>query len=448
MSLIASSKVIVVVGMGVTGQAVARFLEKTNQPFLMMDSRENPPDLTEFKKQFPEISITLGKLDEAILLNASEIILSPGISVKTPEIVKAIDNGVDVIGDVELFARVNKKPVIAITGSNAKTTVTTLVGKMAEAAGMNAAIGGNIGTPILDLIDDDIELYVLELSSFQLETTSTLKATVATILNVTEDHMDRYSSLSDYHRAKQRIYFGAKTVVVNRADPLTHPPIAENVLCYSFGLDRPDRYGFGVVGTGNERKLAFEFKSLMEVSKLKLRGEHNVANSLAALALGHAAGLPMDPMLSALNDFEGIPHRCQWVATVDQVDYINDSKATNVGATLAALKGFSVEQKNIVLIAGGESKDADFLPMKKAIADHVHLVILIGRDAEIIAGVINDIVEVKFKNNMEEAVDCAKEHAKSGDIVLLSPACASFDMFKGYEERGMEFMKAVEKVAA
>jgi UDP-N-acetylmuramoylalanine--D-glutamate ligase len=417
---------------------------------MVMDSRQEPPGLSEFKKDFPEVHLITGKFDESILMQASEVILNPGVSLKTPEIVSAINAGASIIGDVELFARHVNKPVVAITGSNAKTTVTTLVGEMAKKAGVKTSVGGNIGRPVLDLLKDDAELYVLELSSFQLETTASLKPKVATILNITADHMDRYDDLADYHRAKQRIYFGAETVVVNRADPLTQPPIAEGVACLSFGLDQPDRNGFGLLIRNGEQYFAHEFSTLFPVSHLKLRGQHNIANGVAVIAIGFALGFSKESMLSALSNFEGLPHRCQWVASIDGVDYINDSKATNVGATLAALQGFAATnaEPEILLIAGGDGKGANFSLLKKVIENSVRLLILIGRDAQEIADAIGDTVNTLYAETLDSAVTLAKENALPGNIVLLSPACASFDMFDSYEKRGEHFIAAVKREAA
>ncbi|MGH1484773.1 MAG: UDP-N-acetylmuramoyl-L-alanine--D-glutamate ligase [Cellvibrionaceae bacterium] len=449
MTLIATSKLTVIVGLGVTGLAAARFLQRRHIRFIAMDSRENPPGLAEFKECFPEVNLITGHFDESLLTQADEIILNPGVSLKIPEVSAAIRAGVSVIGDIELFAREVSKPVIAITGSNAKTTVTTLVGKMAEDAGIKASVGGNIGTPVLDLLEGQSDLYILELSSFQLETTHSLKATVATVLNVTADHMDRYTDLAEYYRAKQKIYFGAENIVVNRADALTQPPVAEGVKCLSFGLNNPDRNGFGVITRNNEQQLAYEFKALLPIDQVKLRGQHNIANCLAALAIGFAAGFPMDKMLSTLTTFEGLPHRCQFVSSINGVDYINDSKATNVGATLAAINGFAhQDKKNIVLIAGGDGKGADFSPLKTPILNSVRVLVLIGRDAKEIAAIVGDDVFTIYAESLEKAVSISKEHAVAGEIVLLSPACASFDMFTGYEERGNQFIAATERIAA
>lgn len=444
MTLIASSKLTVIVGLGVTGLSVARYLQRKNVLFCAMDSRNNPPGLLEFQKLFPSIALSLGSLDQDTLNQASEIILSPGVSVKTPEIVEAINAGASVIGDVELFAREATKPIIAITGSNAKTTVTTLVGEMAKDAGLKAVVAGNIGLPVLDLLEENYDIYILELSSFQLETTYSLKAEVATVLNISMDHMDRYSDLSEYYRAKQRIYFNAKTVVINRDDQLTHPPIGLGVSIMSFGLDKPDRNGFGVINRQGEQCIAYEFKSLLEVKAVKLAGKHNLVNCLSALALGLAAKLPLDSMLNTLKRFAGLPHRCQVIATIGGVRYINDSKATNVGATLAAVDGFAQDQPSIILIAGGDGKEADFSPLKSVMMKAVKLLVLIGRDAQKIADIVKHDIKVLFASSLSEAVTLAKSSAVAGDTVLLSPACASFDMFKGYEDRGNQFIDAVK----
>lgn len=445
MNLIASSQLTIVVGLGVSGLSAARYLQKSNKQFAMMDSRESPPNVEVFKEEFKGVSLRLGSLDTELLCSANEIVLSPGVSLKTPEIQVAIEVGVKVVGDVELFAREVAAPVIAITGSNAKTTVTTLVGDMAKSCGIKVAVGGNIGRPALDLLEDNAELYILELSSFQLETTSSLKPEVATILNISEDHMDRYDSLMDYFRAKQRIYWGAKKVVFNRDDKLTQPPVAADVDYLSFGAGRSDRNEFGFI---NE-SLSFEFKSLLSVNALQLRGKHNQLNALAALTIGHAAGFGTKKMLNALKQFVGLPHRCQFIAEINGVEYINDSKATNVGATLAAIKGFGEPaQKKLILIAGGEGKGADFTPLKPAIDQYVKCVVLMGADAQIIAQAIDGETVIQFVESLNAAIIQAKKIAIAGDVVVLSPACASFDMFVNFEARGDAFIKVVQGLAA
>jgi len=443
--LIASSKIAVIVGTGVSARAVARFFEQQGIVYLFMDTRACPPGLSDLRQQFPDAAVEVGGLDEDCLVHASQIVVSPGLSVKTPEIQAAIAAGVPVVGDVSLFLTENRAPVIAITGSNAKSTVATLVGEMAKQAQLNVAVAGNIGTPVLDLLasEQPYDLVVLELSSFQLETIEKVGAKVATVLNVSEDHMDRYAGLPQYHMAKQRVYFGAENVVVNRADPLTRPPLADGVTSYSFGLSQPDRSAFGLLMKGAGEQLAYEFKALMPTEEIKMTGRHNIENALSALALGHAAGLPMAAMLQTLREFNGLEHRCQWLTNKGGVDYFNDSKGTNVGATLAALNGLEKDQGKTVLIAGGVGKGADFSPLTAAL-NKTRALVLIGEDASKIAALAGQQQVVEFADNMNDAVAKAQAYALPGDSVLLSPACASFDMFSGFEARGDAFMQAVE----
>ena len=452
MQLIASNQLVVIVGLGVTGVSAARFLQKQNVNFIVMDSRDAPPNYEAFIREFPEIKVLTGALDASVLASASEMVVSPGISLKTPEIAAAIDQGVTAIGDIELFARYVDKPVVAITGSNAKSTVTTLVGEMVEQAGLSVAVGGNIGVPVLELLDREaVDIFVLELSSFQLETTHSLRPKVATILNISHDHMDRYSDLSEYHQAKQRIYRHAEQVVVNRQDPLTHPPLSRDALVWTFGVDQPDIKGFGLRQKQGVDYLAYQFSTVLPVSELPIKGKHNAVNAAAALALGMAIDLPLESMVNTLRRFSGLAHRCQYVATINDVMYINDSKATNVGATLAAIEGFapvSAATQKIILIAGGDGKGADFSPLYQAILEHVKHVVLIGRDSELIQKAIAPETSSIQVSTLQEAVDKAYEIACEGDVVLLSPACASFDMFAGFEDRGQQFMQLVEALAA
>ncbi len=437
------------IGLGKTGIAVARFLARQQQPFIALDTREAPANLAEFQRDFPDVGIELGPLREDTLKGVEEIIVSPGVALAEPAIQAALSAGVPVIGDIELFARHARAPIVAITGSNAKSTVTSLVGEMARAANVRVAVGGNIGTPALDLLaEDGVELYVLELSSFQLETTAQLNAKVATILNVSEDHMDRYSSLMEYHRAKQRIYFGAEQVVVNRDDPLTSPPLAAGVNQLSFGLGVPDINGFGLRRDGETEYLSYQFDKLMPSNEMALSGRHNLANGMAALALGKAAGLPMSVMLDTLRRYPGLPHRCERVAEVGGVEFINDSKGTNVGATLAALRGLSRLPNRLVLIAGGDGKGARFDELVQPLAEYARAVVLIGRDARLIGQAVDQATEVIYADDMTDAVQRAFDKALPGDAVLLSPACASFDMFKGFEDRGQHFVAAVEALDA
>lgn len=448
MSLIASDHFRIVVGLGKSGMSVVRFLAQQGVSFAVADTRENPPELATLSRDYPQVEVRCGELDVDFLCRADELYVSPGLALATPALQAAAARGVKLSGDIDLFARNAKAPIVAISGSNAKSTVTTLVGEMAAAAGKRVAVGGNLGTPALDLLNDDIELYVMELSSFQLETTNQLGAEVATVLNVSEDHMDRYSGLPAYHLAKHRIFRGAKQVVVNRQDALTRPLMSEGLPCWTFGLSAPDFKAFGLREENGEKYLAFEFQNLMPVRELKVRGAHNQANALAALALGHAVGLPFDAMLSSLRNFTGLEHRCQWVRELDGVSYYNDSKATNVGAALAAIDGLGADMEGkLVLIAGGDGKGADFSGLRDSVAKHCRAVVLMGRDADLIAAAVGDGVPRVRADSLDDAIVQSRELAQSGDAVLLSPACASFDMFKNYEERGQLFARAVEALA-
>ncbi|WP_271105146.1 UDP-N-acetylmuramoyl-L-alanine--D-glutamate ligase [Pseudomonas tohonis] len=445
MSLIASDQFRIVVGLGKSGMSLVRFLARQGVRFAVADTRENPPELATLRAQCPEVEVRCGELDVDFLCRASELYVSPGLAIATPALQEAAKRGVKLSGDIELFARHAKAPIVAISGSNAKSTVTTLVGEMAQAAGRRVAVGGNLGTPALDLLADDIELYVMELSSFQLETTDRLNAEVATVLNVSEDHMDRYADMQAYHLAKHRIFRGARQVVVNRGDALSRPLVADQLPCWTFGLNKPDFRGFGLIEEEGEKYLAFQFEKLLPVRELKVRGAHNQANALAALALGHAVGLPMEPMLETLKTFTGLAHRCQWVREREGVAYYDDSKATNVGAALAAIEGLGADiDGKLVLIAGGDGKGADFSGMREPVAGFCRAVVLLGRDAELIAQALGDAVPLVRVRTLDEAVSRAAELAVRGDAVLLSPACASLDMFKNFEERGRLFAQAVE----
>ncbi|AFV00689.1 UDP-N-acetylmuramoyl-L-alanine--D-glutamate ligase [Simiduia agarivorans] len=442
-NLIAKSKQLAVVGLGVTGLSVARYCTRKQLPFALFDSRLAPAQLDTFKREFPNVEVHLGPLDVDKLVGFDEIILSPGLSLKEAAIAECVTRGLPVVGDIELFVREATAPIVAITGSNAKSTVTTLVGDMAKDAGLKVGVGGNLGTAALDLLADDAELYVLELSSFQLETTQRVGARVASVLNLSDDHQDRYDSFAAYHAAKMRIYFGAEHIVINRDDVLTRPPLGNHVTVSSFGLGKPDFKEFGVMMVKGEAHLAYQFEPLLPVSELKIRGKHNVANALAALAIGTAAGLPLAGMLKTLKQFKGLPHRCEWVASVRGVEYINDSKGTNVGATLAAIEGFASDQHKLVLIAGGDGKGADFAPLKQAIDQHVRGLVVIGKDAKAIAALAGPQVQVGFASDMGDAVVQAQAIAHAGDKVLLSPACASLDMFRNYADRGEQFVASV-----
>lgn len=445
--MIATSSIKAIVGTGATGLSVARFLARQGQPFVLFDSRENPPGLARITREFPDAKVRLGALDAQELSLADEVIVSPGIALNSPGLAEAAAAGTPLIGDIELFLRYARAPLVAITGSNAKSTVTTLVGQMALEAGIKVAVGGNLGTPALDLLDDGNELYVLELSSFQLEAISRLGAKVATILNVSPDHLDRYDNLQAYHAAKLRVYLGAEQVVVNRKDILTHPPLSVGARPIFFG--GPAEFNtFGLIEDNNETWLAWQFEKLMPASDLKIKGTHNLDNALAALALGHAVGIPHTSMVQTLKSFAGLPHRCEWVANHRGVDFFNDSKGTNVGAALAAIRGLARAPAKLVLIAGGEGKGGDFTQLRSAIKNEVRTLVLIGRDAQLVAEAQSPDTPIIFAESMNDAVAKAYAVAQPGDAVLLSPACASFDMFNGYVDRGEKFCAAVRGLSS
>lgn len=436
----------VIVGLGGTGLSCARYFNQLGQAFAVIDSRPNPPNLTEFKTLFPHAPISTGKWDDTLLMQAEKLIMSPGVSLHEPAIAAQIAKGTPAIGDIELFVHEAKAPLIAITGTNAKSTVTTLVGEMAATAKKQVKVGGNLGIPALDLLSHlNPDLYVLELSSFQLETTPSITSNVATVLNITPDHMDRYDSLEKYCLAKQHIYSQCEIAVCNRDDPLTYCQNASVKNLLYFTLDEPKEGEFGIRKKGSEAFLAFQNQLLLPIKELPILGRHYQANALAALAIGYGYGLAFDPMLQTLCEFKGLPHRCQLVRERNDVRWYNDSKGTNVGATLAAIEGLGSEiQGKIILIAGGVGKNADFTPLVPAIEKYVKNVVLIGEAAPLLAELMNGRVDIQFAKTLSEAVTLADEVAVSGDSVLLSPACASFDMFKNFEHRGTVFNELVE----
>lgn len=445
--MIATNRIKAVIGTGITGLSVARFLAKQKQAFVLLDTRVLPPNAEKIKTEFPNVQIEFGELNVETLLLCDEIILSPGIAIATPAILAAKNAGIPVVGDIEIFGRYARAPIVAITGSNAKSTVTTLVGEMALCAGIKVAVGGNLGTPALELLSDDVELYVMELSSFQLETVTKLNAKAATILNISADHLDRYTDMRAYIMAKLRVYFGAENIIVNRNDVLTHPPFAAGAKAIYFG-GKADFGSFGLIEEHGEEYLAKNLTALMPVKALKIAGKHNVDNALAALALGNAAGISMDAMIDTLKTFRGLPHRCEFVSNVKGVDFYNDSKGTNIGATMAAIAGLSRSPAQLIVIAGGEGKGQNFSELKSVLKTHNCRLVLIGRDASMIAQAVGNIVAIEFASSMTEAVKKSFAQAKMGDAVLLSPACASFDMFKNYEDRGEKFCEAVQELSA
>ena len=432
-----------VVGLGATGLSVVRYLTDQKKDFAVTDSRISPPGRDVLNQSYSNTPCYFGRFDSKVFLQAKQLIVNPGIAVATSEIQQAQKKGAEIIGDIELFAREAKAPVIAITGSNGKTTVTTLLQLMAERSQKITQTGGNIGTPALDLLITDnakeTELYILELSSFQLETTTSLKPKVAVVLNISEDHLDRYEGIEHYTTTKGLIYNNCEYCLVNRDDPVAMA-LAKGKKILSFGLDEPSQGHYGLRQKNNKTWLAKGDKCLLSVDNIKLAGKHNQANALAALAMGEIAGLKQQAMLEILTEYAGMVHRTQWVATISQVDWYNDSKGTNVGATLAALEGLDGP---IVLILGGQGKGADFSPLKDAVKKNARAVVLIGEDANLISTVLENVVPEVTATSMVHAVELAATLAKAGDKVLLSPACASFGMLENYQVRGYEFIDCV-----
>ncbi len=444
-----------VVGLGKTGVSCVRWLHAQGIAVRALDTRDNPPGLDDVRAKFPDLEVHAGGLRADWLNAADVIVLSPGIAMNEPEIAAAAAQGAEVLGDIELFARHlqagqggSPVPVIGITGSNGKSTVTALVGAMANAAGLKVAVGGNFGTPALDLLAPDVELYVLELSSFQLETTSSLQLVGGTILNLSEDHMDRYADYADYGAAKQRIYAHCAVAVVNRDDVCSAPKPVPG--CGSFS-GKTISFGTGTTDTGSGlrmidgvRHITLDGRALLSVDEMKIKGTHNQLNAMASLGLGLAAGLPLAIMLTTLREFPGLAHRCQFVAGKYGVTWYNDSKGTNIGATAAALAGLAENIRGkVILIVGGVGKDQDFRLLDRHIQAHVRNVVLIGRDAPLIRAALAGQEKLVDAASMEQAVATCAALAQPGDAVLLSPACASFDMYTGYDARGRHFEKLV-----
>ena len=393
----------------------------------------------------PDAEIRVGRFDERLLEGATEIIASPGVSLREPFIIEAARRGLPIIGDIELFAREAQAPVAAITGTNGKSTVTTLVAKMAETAGKRVLAGGNLGRPALELLTEPTpELYVLELSSFQLDTTHSLRTAAATVLNVTPDHMDRYDSIEAYAESKARIFDRCDTAVVNLDDPLVRVMGGEGKVL-GFSLIKDPDAEYYAVERGDDVALMYKDEPLTLMSQLKITGLHNAANALAAIAMADALGISRAASIEALRQFPGLAHRSQWVADVRGVRYVDDSKGTNVGATLAAVAGMP---GSLIVIAGGQGKGQDFAPLAPAFRNKVRHVVLIGQDAKLIAAALEGVCTMEFASDMDSAVHACARVAQPGETVLLSPACASLDMFKDYAHRGDVFAAAVRSLPA
>lgn len=434
-----------VVGLGLTGMTCVRHLVARGYDVTVVDTRDQPPKLDELRREFPRVLAHTGGLPAAVFSDPGLLVVSPGVSVKEPAVVRAVGAGAQAIGDIELFACEATAPVIAITGANGKSTVTALTGEMCRRAGLQTAVGGNIGVPALSLLGDrEPDVYVLELSSFQLETTHSLNARAATVLNITPDHMDRYRDIGEYAEAKARVFRGNGTMVLNADDSRVMRMRQSGRRTVNFSLGRPsEAQDYGLDEIRGETWLVHGTQPLMSAREVPLAGRHNLANVLAAMALAEAAGVVPEHACAAVREFKGLHHRTELVAEHDGVRWYDDSKGTNVGATVAALNGMTAP---VILIAGGDGKGQDFSELTPACAQHARAVVLIGRDAPLIEAALGNVVTARRAKDMHEAVRFAAGLAQPGDVVLLSPACASFDMFRNYEHRAEVFREAVREV--
>jgi len=434
---------VLVVGLGDTGFSVAKFLHTQSISFAVIDSRDKPPLNDALLAEYPDTPVFTGGFDEAAFNVATHLIVSPGVSLQEVSIQKALGIGASLVSDIDLFACSTDKPIVAITGSNGKSTVTTMLGAMGQAAEMKTAIGGNLGIPALDLLDEAIELYVIELSSFQLERVSSLNAKVATVLNVSADHLDRHDGIKGYAKEKQNVFSGDGVMILNEDDSIVKGMQIESRETEFFSIHK--NIGFHLQQHQDESWLMHDDQPIMQQQDLPLEGLHNVANALAALAIGTAIGLDENAMCDALRKFRGLSHRMQRVANVKGVTWVNDSKATNIGACVAALEGY---QNKVVLIAGGDAKGADMNDLIPAVKAKAKSVVLMGKDADMIEAAINGSVPTYKVENVKQAVQLAATLVVDGDSVLLSPACASIDQYKNYKDRGDKFTSAVMELVA
>jgi UDP-N-acetylmuramoylalanine--D-glutamate ligase len=432
-----SSKVLVV-GLGHTGISVAHYLQKLGFNFAITDSRDKPPLIDEFLQMMPDMPVFSGGFDEAAFKVATHLVVSPGVALTEKSIVKAIANGSKIVSDIDLFACSVNAPIVVITGSNGKSTVTTMLGEMAKSAGKKVGIGGNLGTPALELLEQSAELFVLEVSSFQLERTTVLNAAAATVLNVSTDHLDRHVDIASYAQEKQHVFRGNGVMVINVDDPIVDAMQKADRRILTFSTKK--EADFCISQRNGLEYLMHNKQCLMLLAELPLEGRHNAANALAALALGVSIGLDEQAMCNALKTFKGLDHRMQRVAEIRGVTWVNDSKATNIGACVAALQGY---KRKVILIAGGDAKGADMNELTPAIKEKAKSVVLMGKDAVLIKQALNNCVPVYAAENMVQAVQISASLAQVGDSVLLSPACASLDQYKNYQDRGDQFSKAV-----
>ena len=430
-----------VFGFGVTGLSVARYLKRHERTAVYYDSREEPPGLEELEELDADAEIVYGKKPNGILKKAGRVIVSPGIPDSDDLLVEARKKKLGIVSDIELFVEEAKAPIAAITGSNGKSTVATLLAMMCRAAGRNVQAGANLGTPALDLLDAETpDAYILELSSFQLQRVPKLPTKVSVLLNISPDHLDWHADEDEYREAKYRILAEAESAVVNRADEEVFERLGKKQTHISFGLDEPAEGQYGIREEDGVQFLARGEQFLLAVDDLALVGRHNQANALAAMAAGQLLGLDLPSMLQVLAEFPGLPHRMQRVATFEGVHYINDSKATNVGAAVASvdsLDGF------VVLIAGGQGKGGDFDSLARAVHHRLRCAVLMGEDGAQIAEAFEDLAPTYKVETMHDAIMIARQMAEAGETVLLAPACASFDMYPNYQARGDDFVAEV-----
>ncbi len=425
-----------IVGLGKTGLSIARYLQRQGADFVVFDTRKMPDGVDEFRHVFPHGELFLYDFPAKLYAEIAEIISSPGVSLDEPFLQEARARNIPIIGDIELLARHVKVPIIAITGTNGKSTVTTLVGEMMKAANLAVAVAGNIGVPVLDLLTEDAcyDVWVLELSSFQLDLISSLAPMVATILNVTPDHLDRHRTMDAYITSKQKIYRQAKNIIFNRDDMAT---VANRVGAISFGTSEPAAGQWGLLEVEGVPHLAYGQECLLAANALKIKGIHNWINALAASAVAHVMGVSLANICQVLRQFAGLPHRTQWVRTLNGVEWINDSKGTNIGATISAIAGIgSAIQGKVVLIAGGQGKGANFVPLRETLMRYARAVVLLGQDAPLIEQAVSGAVPIHRVHSLADAVRVAQQTSQHHDVVLLSPACASFDMFRDFNHRG------------
>lgn len=453
----------IVVGLGQTGYSCVKFLQSKNNSVCVVDTRQSPPFKAACQEHYPQVPLYCGVLPDIATFKSYDVVLSPGIAQDHPFLSTIMQNAEQVWSDISLFACHSNLPIIAITGSNGKSTVTTLVGEMAKASGKKPAVIGNIGIPVLSVLDNpvhDYDLAVMELSSFQLEITHQLKTKASTVLNISPDHLDRYGRIEAYAAAKHKIYENTECAIINSDDLLSYPSSLgdskskHSILSFSKDSNRTD---FGILEVAGERYLCFKTQRLLNVKDMQLMGEHNQLNALAALALGFAAGLSLDAMIETLKTFSGLEHRCQSVATKHSVRWINDSKGTNVGASLAALLGLGIdlhsqqeshEHGKIILLLGGQGKGQEFSDLIAPVKTYCRAVITMGENSDQLYNLLKPHITVSQATGMKHAVDLASQHAKERDVVLLSPACASFDQYQNFEHRGKCFIEAVSQLAS